>query len=506
MAIQQSHGTILRMRLLCSLAIGVGLLAAPTAANATTYYVNQSTAGPGGDGGPCTSKAAPCLHINAAVVKAQTSPGNDVRILADPNGFTDTYPEHVVLSGANPITLRGAGTAATQVTAVPTLYLVELQNASTISDLRITGGDSAALIVSSGGVAERVVAEGGAGTGGVSFAATIRDSVLRGATAAQISSNGTVVRSRLEATATGVAPFNALISGSVLDSVVSGPTSTGTVGISMPATGPSMVPTTLTLRHVTLLGFEKRAVVAAKGTGTENTLQAVNTTLAGPAGTQDLIVGAGGGTSDGKASLINVNRSAARTQILAGGTVESVGGLDVAPGVTADGHLAAGSALIDRGTSTGFLAGNPNDTLDLGRGPRLIGPAPDIGAYEYRPPPANPPAPDTTAPVLTKVKLPKSFRSKCPRRPRGCKPGFTLRITLSEAATVELAFKKVVRRGKRSKTLRAKLKGKAGPNKLRFKGKIKRKPLAKGRYKLTITAIDAAGNRSLAIKKTVRVK
>lgn len=104
----------------------------------------------------------------------------------------------------------------------------------------------------------------------------------------------------------------------------------------------------------------------------------------------------------------------------------------------------------------------------------------------------GPPPGDTVAPRITRVKF------KAPRK----KPG-QLRLTLSEPAALKVTFKPTPKGKGRKKRKVVKLSkpGKAGLNKLKIrKGKLKA-----GRYRLTIVAIDPAGNRSKLVKK-VRMK
>jgi Tol biopolymer transport system component len=102
---------------------------------------------------------------------------------------------------------------------------------------------------------------------------------------------------------------------------------------------------------------------------------------------------------------------------------------------------------------------------------------------------------DTTAPSVSGVKLSrKRFR-------RGTKAGIsptpigtTISFRLSEAARTTLTFKRM-KSGKRAGSLS--VSGKAGLNHVRFRGRLRRtRFLAPGRYKLVLSAKDAAGNRS----------
>ena len=200
-----------------------------------------------------------------------------------------------------------------------------------------------------------------------------------------------------------------------------------------------------------------------------------------------------------------------------------------------DFHPLTGSPLIDAGTSDS--ASGPSD-LD-GRA-RTLGAAPDIGAYEFPPPPPPPPpgvdpgAPggpagpagpgtgvtaDLAAPELTSLALTnRTFAVGSAETPVAAraKKGTTFRLTLSEAATVAVAFersepgrrkarrcvkptsrnrkarkcKRWVKRGAIQRTVSA------GPVAIPFSGRIGRKALKTGSYRALVAARDAAGNVS----------
>jgi hypothetical protein len=166
-----------------------------------------------------------------------------------------------------------------------------------------------------------------------------------------------------------------------------------------------------------------------------------------------------------------------------------------------DYHLAADSPLRDAGdpSPAGGLA-----ATDLGKNPRSVDgngdgtAAPDIGAFEFQPPPAPPvaptspttPAPVTPpdfAPAITSAGL-THRRFSIGRAPRH---GTAFRLTLSKTATVKIA----IRYAKRSAgTLKRATH--QGANKIAFTGRIGRRTLKPGRYMATITAADASGKRS----------
>jgi hypothetical protein len=172
---------------------------------------------------------------------------------------------------------------------------------------------------------------------------------------------------------------------------------------------------------------------------------------------------------------------------------------------------AAGSPTIDAG-----LAGELGP-LDLGGNPRVLGAAPDIGAFEFVPPPAP-------GQIQSLAIKPGAFRAgnlagaaasrkKKPRPPLGA----VVTYSLSAAGSVELGVERQIagrRSGKTCVKLTAANKahkkcsffkslkgsfsvsGVTGPNSFRFSGKLGGKPLKPGSYRLTA----AAGG---AVKKAV---
>ena len=184
--------------------------------------------------------------------------------------------------------------------------------------------------------------------------------------------------------------------------------------------------------------------------------------------------------------------------------VTNVGDAGFVNAAAGDYRLAPGSPLIDAG-DPGTLAG-----LDLA-GNALIADGNgdgierrDIGAYELAPaftggsePPQSEPAADTQAPSIGGFRAtPSAFavaRARTPVTAR-TRRGTRLRYTLSESARVKVVIRRAGRRGRRAGTLRRS--GANGANAIRFSGRIGRRSLRAGRYRATIVATDAAGNRS----------
>ncbi len=115
-----------------------------------------------------------------------------------------------------------------------------------------------------------------------------------------------------------------------------------------------------------------------------------------------------------------------------------------------------------------------------------------------RPGTGSNPSRDRRAPVLSAMRL-TPRRIVAARRgttARIARTGATLRFSLSERATLTLAFDRV--RGRRISRMRGtvRLRSAAGRRTLRLSGRHRGRRLPRGRYRLVISAADAAGNRS----------
>lgn len=121
-----------------------------------------------------------------------------------------------------------------------------------------------------------------------------------------------------------------------------------------------------------------------------------------------------------------------------------------------------------------------------------------VGGGEPAPVPPPSRADDTTAPSLTGVSLSRS-RFRVARRATAtvaaARAGTTLRLALSEAAHVRIALRRV-RSGRLVRAGTLLRSEPAGPQRLAFSGRVGRRALRPGRYRMRITATDAAGNRS----------
>lgn len=110
---------------------------------------------------------------------------------------------------------------------------------------------------------------------------------------------------------------------------------------------------------------------------------------------------------------------------------------------------------------------------------------------------------DTTAPILTRVRLAR--RTVCViGLSRSCaSSGGTIRFRVNEAATIVVDGRRRERRGAPSLLKVATL---AGAGSVRFGSKIEGLRLRPGAYRLTVTAVDAAGNRSRSFTLPLRVR
>ena len=273
------------------------------------------------------------------------------------------------------------------------------------------------------------------------------------------------------------------------------------------------------VRHVTVSGFDRAASV--EGTALPAKLRAANSVFAAP----DTGVGLALVGTKGSAEL---ERSAVRTQAFLGGAVQAqvanVDGLEFEPGLDAGGHLTAGSALIDRGTAGGVLAGAAEDSVDVDGQARLQGDAVDVGADEVVPggkggggdgggggggaaggavgAVAGVAAPDV-APVLGRLKL-------TPRRLReGART--TVGFSLSEPAQLAITVAKrvTVRRRTHATKRRRRLVPLPGTQTVDAAAGVGSVRLARrlrhGSYAVTAIAIDAGGNRSAPVTASLRV-
>jgi hypothetical protein len=118
---------------------------------------------------------------------------------------------------------------------------------------------------------------------------------------------------------------------------------------------------------------------------------------------------------------------------------------------------------------------------------------------------------DSVAPVLSSVALSRTrFRvgraSTAIAAAAGrSRRGTVLRFSSSEAGRLSIEIERVRRGGKARHTATLTRTIAAGPGRVALSGRIARKPMAPGRYRLTVTASDAAGNVSAATRRQFAV-
>ena len=186
--------------------------------------------------------------------------------------------------------------------------------------------------------------------------------------------------------------------------------------------------------------------------------------------------------------------------------------------ISPDGHCVA----IASNSPDVLPAGNPSPDFDH---VYLIGAGADCPPV---PPSGGPGGGDTTAPAITRLRmLRKRFavaKKRTAKSARRAKRGSAFLFTLSEDARTSIAIARALpgrRSGKRCVKPRKGLKRrctrytvvstlirtktKQGVNRIAFSGRIGARKLKPGRYRATVGAVDAAGNRAKARRVTFRV-
>ena len=164
-------------------------------------------------------------------------------------------------------------------------------------------------------------------------------------------------------------------------------------------------------------------------------------------------------------------------------------------------------------------AASPGPGATAGQDCRLVFAAPrDPGAGRH-------PAPTAHAQRSAATTLAEGVQAAGVQGEHRVPQGHAVRYTLSEAARttftvqVKKSGRKLGRRcvaPKRSNLRKKRChrfvkvggfahSGKAGTNRLRFSGRVKRRALTRGRYRLLAVAVDAAGNRSTQLRRAFRI-
>jgi streptogramin lyase len=157
--------------------------------------------------------------------------------------------------------------------------------------------------------------------------------------------------------------------------------------------------------------------------------------------------------------------------------------------MTLDGQFSTVTGLSP-GARPEYIAPGPDNTLWFTeKDGHAIGRITGVVETQTTPPP---PPPDTTAPEITRFRVTRRVF-----RLGGL--GTVIRWTQSEDATNSIVFdRRVNGRWRRVPRRRMRFESTAGNHRLRFRGRVSlRRPLRPGRYRMTMTARDAAGNVSL---------
>jgi hypothetical protein len=429
----------------------LALLTVPAAAQAAQRY-----AAPSGTGLSCT-RQEPCSFQDAVNAASE----NDEVIVTAGEYTISGAPLNVVYPG---LQIHGdpGGPMPRVTAALGGLPAISMSVAgSSISYLEVVNKETEGegIRCRSTSRVERVRATGiGEGAAGVvqEQSCLVRDSLLRGE-----GTNSLGMDSRSEDPASTVRNVTAIATGA------------NSVGIQSRYTGGAGGHHTLTLSNSIASGstFDLRAENAVNGPGA---IQVSNSNF-------DSASATGAASISGPA-----NQSAPPAFV------------DAAAG---DYREAPGSPTIDAGSGEGIGA------LDLAGNPRLLGAAPDIGAFEFVPPP--PPPPPVVGILTSLAVVPKEFR---PLKRGGAiasaakpKRGTTVRYALTGAAAVAFTVERGLKgrvvggkcrkqtpanRGERKCTRFKRLKGgfshqgAAGPNSFRFSGRLRSRALRPGRYRL----------------------
>lgn len=537
-----------------ALATALALLGAASA-HASTFCVPDYTA-------TCPNNGTNIkLGSLETAMQANQSDGVKDTIHVAPGVITDPGSIETDSGADDPLEIIGAGPAATVVTTSSTgnIFVMNIEpgsRATTVRDLTIripatTPEDLGGAMQANGATLDNVdIDVRNDGGDGISFVGggVYRNGRMAGSAGGELgdairvngADNGplTVEDSRIESPSWGIYADDADVPVTVRRTVITTPlaygvrvTAGGSVAMSNSViTSQTGRPVTVlatagggasfTGDHLTIVGLSGQpnpAIAVEVGTGVAGSASAllVNSIVRSFPATYDRKAPVGGATGNATIGFQHSNFPPTGTSV-GDGSITSSNGINSDPKFVGSGtdpyRLQVGSPSIDRanpaaGGLTVDLLGATRPRDGDGDGTARS----DQGAYEYQPPappgtspaetpgdPAPSPAPggaeppaaapaDTLAPKLTGLRLGKGLTRR---------KGGTVRFTLSEAARVELRFT----RGKRTVTLR--VNGKAGANAV----KIAKRKLSAARWRLTVVATDAAGNRATMAARRITVR
>ncbi len=200
----------------------------------------------------------------------------------------------------------------------------------------------------------------------------------------------------------------------------------------------------------------------------------------------------------------NTFGGALRAAVRTSGSLSGVGTVDTSDNVATG---ATHGIFCDNFASQGGVLGPITSTRDSWPAPSC-GPA-DFVKFGPTSPPVSgggaggggaPPASDTTAPVLSGVSLSRTRVARAATAE--ARRGTVLRFSSSEAGVLSIGIERVRPRQKVTTLTRA---IKQGPGRVALSGRIGTKTMKPGSYRLTLTARDAAGNRSKATLRTFTI-
>jgi CSLREA domain-containing protein/uncharacterized repeat protein (TIGR01451 family) len=495
------------LKRMAALLTALACLAVPAVGSAATFTVNTTADGPG----ECAVAGATCT-LRAALTAATegTEPANTVVVPAGTYDLTEGELNIGIFEGGT-VQVVGAGARKTIIDAGGTSRVLQSKAATTeIEGLALTGG-----------AATETGGEYAGDGGGAVFDEKAENVVLRGVTVSGNTAtlNGGGIAAPPEGT-TGksVTVENSTISGNkvsggavealggglyvlgelkMVNSTVAGNVAESAVGLQEGGgvlVGPSMTEvatTSTTIVNSTIAGNS----VGAGGTGAglsiynpggviEPSSSLTNTILYGnrvgetESNCGPLTITSKNDLSGDASCMFTDAASKKSTNPLLGGLANNGGETDTLA-------LAAGSPAIDAGTAEGCPATDQRGVA------RPVGAACDIGAYEYQPPAATPPAPPA---ATASADLRLTIKAK-PKKPRaGKKVTFTV--------TVKNAGPSVATGASFTGTVPAKIgkvKGKGLAKKACKLGKAK-----KGKRALTCAVGDLAAGKSVALRIPVK--